>query len=167
MRCQSIQDGQRGCGHGRNGVGYLCLVSGALLYILQKAKAMTMILKNKTAGLLSILAASVMWGIEPILAKLSYQTTDYLGTFATRTIFCFSVVAVYLLLRRKNPFAYSASFPMVVLPVACCHALCRSHVHLCLDPCAGDQRCADRPHATAVHYRNGVHCPAVRPFNGV
>jgi drug/metabolite transporter (DMT)-like permease len=69
--------------------------------------AMTMVLKNKNAGVLSILAASIMWGIEPILAKLSYQTTDYIGTFATRIIFCFGVVAAYLLLRRKNPLAVS------------------------------------------------------------
>jgi len=115
VRCQSIQNGHRGRRHGHNGVRCSYLVSVALLYILQKAGAMTITLKNKTAGVLSILAASVMWGIEPILAKLSYQTTDYLGTFATRIIFCFSVVTVYLLLRGKNPFVISRrQFPWLV-----------------------------------------------------
>ncbi len=97
------------------GVQYPNLVSAALLYILQMTRAVIMKLKNKNAGVLSILAASVMWGIEPILAKLSYQTTDYLQTFATRIIFCFSVVVVYLLLRGKNPFAVSRrQFPWLV-----------------------------------------------------
>lgn len=53
---------------------------------------------GKKIGIIAILAASTMWGVEPILAKLSYQTSDFLQTFATRTIFCFLTIIVYLLL---------------------------------------------------------------------
>ena len=58
---------------------------------------------KKTLGVLVVLGASVMWAIEPILAKLSYQTTDFLNTFATRTIFAFIIISVYVFLtNRKN-----------------------------------------------------------------
>ncbi len=45
-----------------------------------------------------------MWAIEPIFAKLSYQTTNFLNTFATRIIFCLLIIAIYLLLSKKKNF---------------------------------------------------------------
>lgn len=53
---------------------------------------------RKTTGVLCVLGASVMWALEPIFAKLSFQTTDFLNTFATRIIFCFITITIYLLL---------------------------------------------------------------------
>ncbi|MDH4210055.1 MAG: DMT family transporter [candidate division WOR-3 bacterium] len=44
-----------------------------------------------------VLGASVMWAIEPVMVKLSYQTTDVLSTFATRSIFCLITIAAYML----------------------------------------------------------------------
>jgi len=34
----------------------------------------------KKAGVLAILGASLMWAVEPILAKLAYANSDYLGS---------------------------------------------------------------------------------------
>jgi drug/metabolite transporter (DMT)-like permease len=49
-----------------------------------------------------VLGASVMWAIEPVMVKLSYQTTDVLSTFATRSIFCLMTIAVYLLVTGRK-----------------------------------------------------------------
>jgi drug/metabolite transporter (DMT)-like permease len=43
-----------------------------------------------------------MWAIEPIMAKLSYQTTDFLNTFATRSVFSLLTITVYLLLVKRK-----------------------------------------------------------------
>ncbi|MEO0155812.1 MAG: DMT family transporter [candidate division WOR-3 bacterium] len=56
---------------------------------------------NKTIGILAVLGASVMWALEPIFAKLSFQSTDVLNTFATRVLFCLMIITVYAFL--KNP----------------------------------------------------------------
>lgn len=62
------------------------------------------ITNRKTLGVLSILGASIMWAIEPIFAKLSYQTTDFLNTFATRTIFCLAIISIYVFFTNKKNF---------------------------------------------------------------
>lgn len=62
------------------------------------------ITNRKTLGVLSILGASIMWAIEPIFAKLSYQTTDFLNTFATRTIFCLAIISIYVFFTNKKKF---------------------------------------------------------------
>ncbi|MEO0156814.1 MAG: DMT family transporter [candidate division WOR-3 bacterium] len=56
---------------------------------------------NKSIGVMAILGASVMWALEPIFAKLSFQTTDVLNTFATRILFCLIIITIYVFL--KNP----------------------------------------------------------------
>ncbi|MEO0129991.1 MAG: DMT family transporter [candidate division WOR-3 bacterium] len=56
---------------------------------------------NKSIGVMAILGASVMWALEPIFAKLSFQTTDVLNTFATRILFCLIIITFYVFL--KNP----------------------------------------------------------------
>lgn len=61
---------------------------------------------KKSIGVLAVLGASVMWAIEPILAKLSYQTTDFLNTFATRIIFCLIIITGYVLLTNKGNFGF-------------------------------------------------------------
>jgi drug/metabolite transporter (DMT)-like permease len=57
---------------------------------------------KKTIGVFAVLGASMMWAIEPILAKLSYQTTDFLNTFATRSIFSLITIAVYLFFSNRK-----------------------------------------------------------------
>jgi drug/metabolite transporter (DMT)-like permease len=59
-------------------------------------------LKEKTVGMAVVLAASVMWAIEPTLAKLSYQTASHLDTFATRSIFSLLTIGAYLLIVRRK-----------------------------------------------------------------
>lgn len=54
-------------------------------------------LNNKNTGILSVLIASIMWALEPILAKLSFQTTDFLNTFGTRILFSLVVITIYIL----------------------------------------------------------------------
>ncbi len=49
-----------------------------------------------------VLGASVMWAIEPVMVKLSYQSTDVLSTFATRSIFCLITIAAYLLVTGRR-----------------------------------------------------------------
>ncbi len=56
---------------------------------------------NKTIGVIAVLGASMMWALEPILAKLSFQSTDVLNTFATRILFCLIIITIYAL--AKNP----------------------------------------------------------------
>ncbi|MBE0432933.1 DMT family transporter [candidate division WOR-3 bacterium] len=55
---------------------------------------------DKTKGVLVVLGASVMWAIEPVVVKLSYQTTDVSSTFATRALFCLLTILAYLLIKR-------------------------------------------------------------------
>jgi drug/metabolite transporter (DMT)-like permease len=57
---------------------------------------------NKVLGTIAVLGASIMWAIEPVFAKLSYQTTDFLNTFAMRTIFAFIIITVYVLVFKTN-----------------------------------------------------------------
>jgi drug/metabolite transporter (DMT)-like permease len=48
------------------------------------------------------LGASIMWALEPVLAKLSYRSTDYLNTFATRILFSLVVIVIYLIITKKR-----------------------------------------------------------------
>ena len=65
---------------------------------------------KKTIGVIVVLGASIMWAIEPILAKLSYQTTDFLNTFATRSIFSLLAIVVYLLVVKHRSFAVAKKY---------------------------------------------------------
>lgn len=58
-------------------------------------------MKNKTVGVISILVASIMWAIEPILVKLSYENSDFIQTNTIRAIFALLVAFLYILLRKK------------------------------------------------------------------
>jgi drug/metabolite transporter (DMT)-like permease len=57
----------------------------------------------KHAGVIVILAASIMWAVEPILAKLSYETSDFLHTSAIRAIVAALTAFIYIVLTRKSP----------------------------------------------------------------
>jgi drug/metabolite transporter (DMT)-like permease len=58
----------------------------------------------KRLGVLAVLVASVIWAIEPILAKLSYQNSDFLHTLAMRAIFVTLTAFVYGMLTTKEHF---------------------------------------------------------------
>ena len=61
-------------------------------------------MNKKTAGVWLILAASLMWAIEPILAKLSYASSDFLGTFAVRVFIVVIIAAAYVFATNKGSF---------------------------------------------------------------
>ncbi len=65
---------------------------------------------GKTAGVLAVLGASAMWGLEPIFAKLSFQSTDFQNTFATRILFCLVVICIYLLIKRPAGFRIETKY---------------------------------------------------------
>jgi len=50
-----------------------------------------------------ILLASIMWAIEPIFAKLSYENSDFLHTSAIRAIVAALTAFLYIVLTRKSP----------------------------------------------------------------
>ena len=43
-------------------------------------------MNTKQLGVVTILLASIIWAIEPILAKLSYENSDVLQTSAIRAV---------------------------------------------------------------------------------
>jgi drug/metabolite transporter (DMT)-like permease len=49
----------------------------------------------KSVGILSVLVASFLWALEPVLAKLSYQTSDFQHTLAMRAILVTVTAFVY------------------------------------------------------------------------
>ena len=61
-------------------------------------------MNSKYIGVFAILLASVMWAIEPIFAKLSYQTADFLQTSAIRAIFAALTGLVYVVVTNKTQF---------------------------------------------------------------
>jgi drug/metabolite transporter (DMT)-like permease len=58
---------------------------------------------TKHLGVVTILLASIMWAIEPILAKLSYENSDFLHTSAIRAIVAALTAFLYIVLTRKSP----------------------------------------------------------------
>ena len=57
----------------------------------------------KHFGVLTILLASIMWAVEPVFVKLSYENSDFLHTSAIRAMFALLTAAVYLVVTRKSP----------------------------------------------------------------
>lgn len=55
----------------------------------------------KTVGVLAILGASIIWAIEPIIAKLSFQSAGFIQTSGIRAIFA-AITALFYLLITKN-----------------------------------------------------------------
>jgi len=58
---------------------------------------------TKRIGVATILLASIMWAIEPILAKISYENSDFLHTSAIRAIVAALTAFLYIVLTRKSP----------------------------------------------------------------
>jgi drug/metabolite transporter (DMT)-like permease len=57
--------------------------------------------KNKTIGIIAVLFASIMWAIEPVFVKLSYETSDFIQTNTIRTIFALIVAFIYIIIKKK------------------------------------------------------------------
>ncbi len=60
-------------------------------------------MNTKQLGVATILLASIMWAIEPILAKLSYESSDFLHTTTIRALFAAITAFIYILVTRKAP----------------------------------------------------------------
>jgi drug/metabolite transporter (DMT)-like permease len=56
---------------------------------------------NKHIGIIAILCASIMWALEPIILKLSYESSDFIQTTTIRAIGALLVAFVYIILKRK------------------------------------------------------------------
>jgi len=59
-------------------------------------------MNTKKIGVLAILGASTMWAIEPILAKLSYKSSDFLHTSAIRALFAALIGLIYVLITKRE-----------------------------------------------------------------
>ena len=59
-------------------------------------------MRRKQIGILCILSASIMWAVEPVLAKLSYQNSDFLHTSGIRAIFVALIALIYALASKAN-----------------------------------------------------------------
>ena len=58
----------------------------------------------KSIGILSVLLASFLWALEPVLAKLSYQNSDFQHTLAVRAILVTLTAFVYGGITNKANF---------------------------------------------------------------
>jgi drug/metabolite transporter (DMT)-like permease len=58
----------------------------------------------KSIGILSVLLASFLWALEPVLAKLSYQNSDFQHTLAVRAILVTLMALVYGGITNKANF---------------------------------------------------------------
>jgi drug/metabolite transporter (DMT)-like permease len=61
------------------------------------------LVNTKHLGVVTILLASILWAIEPICAKLSYENSDFLHTSAIRAIVAALIAFLYIIIRRKSP----------------------------------------------------------------
>lgn len=69
---------------------------------------------SKPLGVVAVLGASIMWALEPIFAKLSYRTTDFLNTFATRTLFALVIIIVYMISKRRRVIIAQKHIPKLI-----------------------------------------------------
>ncbi len=59
-------------------------------------------MNQKTIGFLTILGASLMWAIEPILVKLSYINSDFVHTLSVRSLFVAFIALIYVFVTNKG-----------------------------------------------------------------
>jgi len=60
----------------------------------------------RSIGILSVLLASLLWALEPVLAKLSYQNSDFEHTLAVRAILVTLTALVYVMMTNKGNFRF-------------------------------------------------------------
>ena len=61
-------------------------------------------MNSKSIGVLSVLAASFLWSFEPVLAKLSYQSSDFLHTLMARAILVAITALAYGRITNRSSF---------------------------------------------------------------
>ncbi len=72
----------------------------------------------KHIGVSAILLASIMWAIEPVFAKLSYQNSDFLQTSAIRAFFVTLTAFIYAFLTNKSDFRVNKKQLSIVTYIA-------------------------------------------------
>ena len=95
-------------------------------------------MNRKHIGVLCIIIASLMWAIEPILAKLAYKSADFLETFVIRIGIMALIALVYAIVTNKGsikvkkkeipPLVYLALIGTVVADLVYFYALQRAPV---------------------------------------
>lgn len=75
-------------------------------------------MNTKHSGVLLVLTASIMWAIEPVLTKLSYQTSDFLQTLTSRAIFVTLIAFAYGSITNRANFRIDKRKLSVLLYVA-------------------------------------------------
>ena len=73
---------------------------------------------DKMTGVAAILGASVMWSIEPILAKLAYENSDYLQTSAIRAIGVAGTALIYVILSNRGNLKVTRKHLSVLVYIA-------------------------------------------------
>ena len=56
----------------------------------------------RSIGILSVLLASLLWALEPVLAKLSYQNSDFEHTLAVRAILVTVTALIYVVMTNRG-----------------------------------------------------------------
>ena len=75
-------------------------------------------MNSKKAGILAILGASIMWSLEPILAKLAYENSDFLQTSAIRAIVVVFTALLYVLITGAKKLKVSKNQFSTILYIA-------------------------------------------------
>ncbi|TET33983.1 MAG: DMT family transporter [Planctomycetota bacterium] len=70
---------------------------------------------RKTVGVLAVIGCSLMWAIEPILAKKAFINSDFVQTTGIRTLVVALIAFVYVLISNRGGFRVKASgIPWIV-----------------------------------------------------
>ncbi|MHC4535192.1 MAG: DMT family transporter [Planctomycetota bacterium] len=75
-------------------------------------------MNSKKTGILAIVGASVMWSLEPILAKLAYANSDFLQTSAIRAIVVVLTALLYVLITGARKLRISKNQFSTILYIA-------------------------------------------------
>ena len=59
---------------------------------------------GKKIGVIAVLAASLMWAVEPVFAKLAYRSSDFFQTSVIRAVFAVLTAGVYVILVNRGDF---------------------------------------------------------------
>jgi len=73
---------------------------------------------GKKAGVLAILGSSVMWAVEPLVAKAAYRTSDFLDLSAVRAVVVAVVACLYVLATNRGNFRIARPHLSVVAYIA-------------------------------------------------
>ncbi|MBN1756378.1 DMT family transporter [bacterium] len=72
-------------------------------------------MNTKQTGILAILAASIMWAVEPIFAKLAFESSTFIQTSAIRAVFVALTALAYILVNpRANLKVAPRQWPKLV-----------------------------------------------------